>query len=129
MPYMLLLAPVFSFIFLALHFFRNSVYLAAVFCLVLPCLLAVRRLWAARLVQVCLCLGAIEWLRTVQVLVAIRIQAGEPTTRLVVILGSVAFATVLSAAVFHTMRVKSWFNSGRERIDTAHEVGVEKNNN
>ena len=129
MPYMLLLVPIFSFILLALHFFRNSFYLAAALCLVLPCLLAVRRLWAARLVQVCLCLGAIEWLRTMQVLVALRIQAGGPATRLAVILGCVAFATVLSAVVFQTSRVKNWFNPGRERIDTAHEVGVEKNNN
>ena len=129
MPYMLLLAPVFSFILLALHFFRNSFYLAAALCLVLPCLLAVRRLWAARLVQVCLCLGAIEWLRTVHVLVNIRIQAGEPVTRLVVILGSVAFTTLLSTAVFHTSRVKNWFNPDREAIDAAHEVGVEKNDN
>ena len=69
-------------------------------------LLAVRKPWVARLVQVALLLGALEWLRTLVQLTSDRLQAGEPVLRLVVILGTVAGLTAFSTLAFETQRLK-----------------------
>ncbi len=41
--------------------------------------------------------GACEWIRTSVALAGVRIQLGEPWTRMVVILGAVALFTAMSA--------------------------------
>ena len=69
-------------------------------------LLAVRKPWVARLVQVALLLGALEWLRTLVQLTSDRLQAGEPVLRLVVILGTVAGLTAFSTLAFETRRLR-----------------------
>jgi hypothetical protein len=65
--------------------------------LLFPALLLVKRPWAARLTQVVLTLGAIEWVRTLLVLAAQRQAAGHSWVRLAVILGAVALVTLGSA--------------------------------
>lgn len=73
--------------------------------LLLLAVLFVRRPWAARLVQMGLLVGALEWLRTLVRLARDRLQAGEPVVRLVLILGAVAGLTALSALAFQTRRL------------------------
>ncbi len=101
-----LLPVVVSLLLLGAHFLRSGNLVLVALALVLVGLLGVRRRWAARLVQVALVLGALEWARTLVVLVAWRSEAGRPVARLAVILGSVTLLTVLSALVFRTERLR-----------------------
>jgi len=65
-----------------------------------------RQPWVARLVQVALVLGALEWVRTLYELVQVRTALGEPATRMVIILGSVAVVTLVSALLFQSKTMK-----------------------
>jgi hypothetical protein len=111
-----LLPVVLSLIVLGAHFLRSgSVVMVAIVLGVLS-LLFVRRLWAARTVQAALLLGAVEWVRTLARLAAMRAQEGQPALRLVLILGSVSLLTGLSALVFRAARLRSWFESGQAQV-------------
>jgi hypothetical protein len=85
---------------LGAHFFRSgSVVLAACSALA-PALLFVKRSWVARGAQAFLALAAMEWFRTMALLVGERQRLGLPVTRLSLILGGVAVLTLASALVF-----------------------------
>lgn len=105
------LPVVLSLLVLGAHFFRagNMIMLTSV--LLLLVLLGVRRVWAARIVQAGLVLGAVEWLRTLVSLVTLRAQAGEPFGRLAFILGAVALVTGLSTLIFRAARLREWYGS------------------
>jgi len=93
---------VLSLLVLGAHFFRSGdLVLVAAAMLLIPAL-AIRRPWAARLVQAGLALGAIEWLRTIMILTAERMHAGAPYQRMLMILGPVAIITLISALLFQT---------------------------
>ena len=94
-----LLPVVLSLIVLGAHFLRSGSVVMVAIVLVVLGLLFVRRLWAARTVQAALLLGAVEWVRTLARLAVWRAQEGQPALRLVLILGSVALLTGLSALV------------------------------
>lgn len=104
---LLLLAPVIlSLLVLGAHFLRSgSLFLVAAALALVACL-AFRRPWVPRLVQGALVLGAIEWVRTVVQFAAGRMRNGEPYVRLVIILGTVALVTALSALLFETARLR-----------------------
>ena len=95
-----LLPVLLSYILLVAHFFRGRMYLPLVVSLAVPFVLLVPRRWSARLVQVVLVLGALEWIRTVLMLVMARKAAGQPWTRMAIILGFVAVFTAASSMVF-----------------------------
>ena len=86
----------------------------AVAILGLPGLLLIRRAWVARLMQVVLTLGALEWARTLVVLAMRRSEQGEPFLRMTLILGAVVAVTVISALLFETKRMRRLYraNSG-----------------
>lgn len=110
-----LAAPVLSLLVLAAHFLRSGNLIAVVALLAMTTILvAVRRWWAARLAQVVLLLGAIEWLATLVDLAGERVLEGEPVLRLVLILGTVAVATAASTLVFLSRRLR-----GRYRLRSA----------
>jgi len=75
---LLLFPVVLSLLVLGAHFLRSGNLLLLLVVVVLLGLLAVRRRWAARTVQVALVLGAAEWVRTMVVLAAFRVQVGQP---------------------------------------------------
>lgn len=104
-----LLPVVLSLIVLGAHFMRAGSGIMVLIVLLLLGLLFVRRLWAARVVQAALLLGAVEWARTLVRLVAWRSQDGQPVLRLIVILGSVALFTGLSTLMFRAARLRRWF--------------------
>ena len=104
-----LLAPALSFVVLAAHFHRAGLVLGVVLCLALVALLAVPRACAARVVQAGLALGALEWLRTLVLLVQMRLALEQPWLRLALILGVVAALTALSALVFHRPLLRDRF--------------------
>ena len=103
MNFILHIPVVVSFMLLAAHFLRESQTLFVVCALALPFLLLLKKSWVVRVVQFALVLGAIEWIRTLLALQAIRVENGMPWTRLVLIIGGVALFTGCSALVFfHT---------------------------
>jgi len=111
--FLLLLPASLSALVLGAHFLRRGDLGLVVACLVLLGLLFVRRLWAARLVQLALIAGAFEWLRTLAALLPARRAAGEPWLRLAAILGGVALLAVLGAALFETRRLRERYRGSR----------------
>jgi hypothetical protein len=109
----LLVPVVLSLLVLAAHFLRAGNTLLVALVLATIALLAVRRGWAARAIQVVLVLGAVEWTRTLLRLASERSAAGQPYLRMVLILGGVTIATAMSAAVFRSDRLRQWFNPAR----------------
>lgn len=109
MSMLLLLAPVLSLAVLAAHFYRAGTWWLALASAGLLALLALPRAWVARLVQLCLLAGCVEWLRTAFALVHQRIALGQPWSRLVLILAAVALLTAVSAFVFRSARLKAHY--------------------
>ena len=93
---------VLSLVVLGAHFLRdgNTPFVAA--CLILIGLLPLRRALIARLVQVALVLGTVEWLWTLYRLVEMRIALDQPYTRMTLILFVVAAITFSAALLFQT---------------------------
>jgi len=98
---------------LGAHFFRAALVPLTVVCLGLIALLFVRARWAWVSLQVALALGALEWLRTAWEFASMRAAMGQPYTRLLVILGSVALVTALAALVLRTRTARDHFRSPR----------------
>ena len=104
---LLLYVPiVLSLTLLGAHFLRYGIDIGVAASLVLIGLLFVRKAWVARLVQVALYLGFIEWMRTLLELAQMRAAMGQPATRMVIILGAVAAVTFCSAFLFQSTRLK-----------------------
>lgn len=99
---------------LGAHFLRygNDIGLVSAFALI--GLLFVRRAWVARLVQVALVLGALEWLLTLYRLVQVRAALGEPIVRMVIILGLVVAVTLGSALLFQSASLKRVYRLERQ---------------
>jgi len=93
----LLLLPGLALLLLAAHFFRAGLVPFAGFSAALIVLLFVRAPWSARVLQVALAVGTLEWLRTAWVFAAARAAADQPYARLLVIIGAVAALTALAA--------------------------------
>ena len=105
---------VLSLLVLAAHFLRYGQELGVIASLLLIGLLFVQRAWAARLIQVALGLGAIEWARTLFELVQVRVALGAPVVRMVLILGIVIAVTAVSAVLFQTSTLKRIYGMSRE---------------
>jgi len=99
---------------LGAHFMRYGNSPGVSITTLLIALLFVRRAWVARLVQVALILGAIEWLRTLFDLVQMRVAMGEPFVRMAVILGIVAAVTLGSALLFQVATLRRIYGVGRD---------------
>ncbi len=111
MPFICLIPMLFSVLVLAAHFLRTGPTILALLCLIVPLALFVRRMWALRLVQLFLLLGAAEWLRTLIVLVRDRQAQGEPWLRLVIILGAVAAFTAGAAFILQARKVLAHYGA------------------
>jgi hypothetical protein len=107
------LPVILSFLLLGAHFLRSGHTVIAAACAALPLLLLLRRAWVPRLVQVLLLLAALEWLRTLYLLAAMRIAWGEPWGRMALILGGVALLTALSALVFRNRALTARYREVR----------------
>ena len=100
MNFLRLLPVILSAIILAAHFYRAGSLEIAIFSLFLPFLLFYKRSWVARIMQISLLLGALEWLRTLLVLVTERNAMGLPWVRTAAIIGGIALFTGGSAFLF-----------------------------
>jgi hypothetical protein len=106
MNFLRLLPVILSFLLLGAHFYRYGLTPLTLICIAALFLLFLRKPWVPRLFQVLLVLGALEWLRTLYLLAAMRIAWDQPWTRLAVILGTVALLTALSGLVFRSRKLK-----------------------
>jgi hypothetical protein len=104
---------VLSLVVLGAHFMRYGNSVGVVGSLVLISLLIVHRPWVARLMQVVLILGALEWALTIYELVQVRAAQGEPFTRMAVILGVVAAVTFCSALLFRSPALRKTYRLDR----------------
>jgi len=114
MKKVLLYVPVvLSLVILGAHFMRYGHSTGVVGSMVLIALLFVRKAWAARLIQVVLILGALEWLRTIFELAQVRATLGQPFARMLVILGVVTALTVCAALLFQSPTLKRIYRLDR----------------
>ena len=95
-----------SLLVLGAHFLRYGNDIGVALSLAPIALLFVRKPWAARVVQIILVLGAIEWATTLVGLVQMRMAQGLPATRLAIILGTVIVVTAAAALLFETQTMK-----------------------
>jgi len=109
----LLLLPALALSLLGAHFYRAAAWPLLGLCVLLVLLLAWPRAWVARLVQVALVLGALEWLWTAFWLVQQRLALGQPWLRLALILGAVAVFTAASALVFRSVALRRRYGRAR----------------
>lgn len=108
----LLVLPALALVLLAAHLLHAGWLPLAALALLLVGLLAVRRPWAARAVQVVLAVATLEWVVTAVGLAQVRIHRGGPYLRLVLILGAVALFTALAAAAFQHPALRRHFGAG-----------------
>ena len=105
------LPVIFSFLLLSAHFYRAGLVIPAGISIAIPLFLLFRESWVPRLLQVLLLLGALEWLRILILFAGLRIEIGQPWTRLAIILGAVALFTALSGLVFRSESVRSRYTT------------------
>jgi len=94
MNFVRLIPVILSALLLGAHFLRAGSTVLVVLIVLFPIVLLVKQPWAARLAQIVLFLGGIEWVRTLVVFVTARRELGQPWTRLALILGTVALFTI-----------------------------------
>ena len=111
---LLYIPVVLSLVILGAHFMRYG-NLAGVFVFLgLIALLFVRRAWVARLMQVVLVLGALEWARTLFELAQVRAALGQPFIRMTLILGVVVAVSFCSALLFQLPALKRIYRLDRQ---------------
>ena len=113
MNFLRLLPVIVSFVLLAAHFYRAELTPLVAACAFLPLLLFLRKPWVPRLFQGLLVVGALEWLRTLYVLAAMRMGFDQPWGRLALILGVVALFTALSGLVFNGRSLRTRYRRTR----------------
>ena len=110
---LLYIPVVLSLVVLGAHFMRYDNWIGVAASAVLIALLFVRQAWVARLLQVILVLGALEWLRTLYELAQVRVALGQPYVRMIVILGLVAAVTLCAALLFQSPTLKKIYQLDR----------------
>jgi len=105
-------------VLLAAHFFRVRMIPLVALSLAFPFVLLVPRRWAARLVQVVLVLGALEWIRRMLELIMARQAEGRGWLRMAIILVVVAAITAASALVFRMNALRKRYQLGGAAPDS-----------
>ena len=99
-----------SLLLLGAHFFRAGVIVPVLAVVVIMFMLLIRRPWVARMIQLVLVLGGLEWISTAIALTRIRQSVGAPWERLALILGGAALLTMCSALVFRSKTLRERYN-------------------
>jgi hypothetical protein len=108
---LLYIPVVLSLLVLGAHFLRYGSSIGVLAVLLLLALLFLRRPWVARVMQIVLALGTLEWLRTMVEIANTRALLGQPYGRMLVILGIVAAVTLCSALVFQSRTLKAVYGA------------------
>jgi len=107
----LLLSPVcLSFLVIGAHFYRAGLIVVAILCLLTPFVLFYRKPISVRIVQLCLFLAVVEWVRALVLFINIYHDNGIPWYRLACILGTVIVFTGCSTLVFRVKRLRRRYN-------------------
>ncbi len=117
MNFVRLLPVILSAFLLGAHFLRAGNLLLVLISLAIAFILLIHRPWVARLVQIALVVGGLEWLRALVGLISIRQATGAPWGRLVLILGGVAILTACSALVFRLSALRKLYLIGPKKED------------
>jgi hypothetical protein len=112
MTILLLLAPALSLALLSAHFYRDGAWPLALLCVAFIVLLAWRRAWVPRLLQIVLAAGCVEWVWTTFILAQQRMALGQPWIRLALILGVVTVFTAASVLALRHARVRQRYSVG-----------------
>ena len=107
-----------SLILLGAHFLRYGNVFGLAASLALVGLLFVRSPWAARIIQLGLVLGAVEWAYTLYELVQMRLAQDAPVARMAAIIGAVIVVTLCSALVFQTKTLGCMYGLQRGHPDS-----------
>ena len=95
------------FLLLAAHFGRANLLILQIISILIPFLLFWKTKITAIIIQACLMLAGIEWIRTTVYYARIRIENGEPWLRLAIILGSVVVLNFATVLIFRTKSMKA----------------------
>ena len=111
MNFLKLIPVILSFLLLGAHFYRARILALLFIYIIIIFSLLIKERWVARLSQVFLLIGSLEWVRTLLGLVEMRQTMGTPWTKLAVILGIVALFTALSALIFQSRSLKERYTT------------------
>ncbi len=112
MTFLLLLPTILAILTLGGHFLRYGFYPATILLVLLLPLLVIDRRWVARLMQVVLCIAALEWFGVMSDVVKQRAMEGRSGTRSAIILGGTALFTLAAAGLYQTPRLKRRYRKG-----------------
>ncbi|MEN8251397.1 MAG: hypothetical protein ABFS32_20880 [Bacteroidota bacterium] len=98
------------FILMAAHLSRANMMILSVVCLVIPFILIWKSKISARVIQVALIIGGLEWIRTLIYYAQIRLENDQPWLRLAIIIGVVAIFNFLTPMVFRTKSMKERYS-------------------
>lgn len=99
---------------LAAHFLRQGSTGFLLIYINLPLLLLLKRRWGVRIIQFFLLLGIIEWLRTIDILVNLRMDAQEPWLQMVIIFFFVILFVVYALLNFERKKWQDKFQVNSE---------------
>jgi hypothetical protein len=104
-----ILPVILCFLLLVAHFGRANLLILQIISILIPFLLFWKTKIAVIIIQVCLLLAGIEWIRTAVYYARIRIENGEPWLQLAIILGSVAVLNFVTVLILRTKLIKKRF--------------------
>lgn len=120
MIWLLLTPAVLSLLVLGAHYLREGApFVCGLMVLNAVSLLFVRHAWYPKATQVVLGLGLVVWALTLRGFLHERAAAGEPATRLVVIMGAVIAVNVLAIVLLGSRRVRAHFLPAAKRTGAA----------
>ncbi|MCC6431985.1 MAG: hypothetical protein IT354_13825 [Gemmatimonadaceae bacterium] len=122
MTFLLLLPTVLALLTLGAHYARYGLYPLTLFLLLMIGLLFVKRRWAARTLQVILCIAAFEWGGVLYDVARERAMEGRDARRSGIILGGTGLFTLLAAGLYQTPRLRRRYPAKADRNAT--EVGA-----
>jgi len=108
--YPILIPAILSLLLLAAHFLRYGQWGVSVSIACCTALIFYRLAWVRWITIAVLALGVIIWADTWMNLVKIRMAFGQPSTRLSLIIGSVAGLTVIAGSLLLTEKGRTFFN-------------------
>jgi ferredoxin len=107
-----IILPVIASVLIAAHFSRIQSDWLALFALLFPLFLLMKKSWILRVYQTYLIIGGFIWIERTIFLASLRNLHGESWISLAMILGSVSLFTLLSALVFETKKIKAFYSKG-----------------
>ncbi|MGA1842068.1 MAG: hypothetical protein ACMUIU_15725 [bacterium] len=101
----------FAYFLLAAHFLRSGNIILMVLCFILPFLLLIKKQWALITLQISLYVGAWIWVRTAIIIIHDRITLGASWIKAAIIIGLVAFLTLLAGLLLNSTVIRDRFTS------------------